>query len=85
MRFYLSSYGVGDRGPALQAMATGRTLGFVPNALDDAELTTQLNSTGTVTIGRSSDGTGAVDLDPVDLSTESFDLVVVGGDFNEPT
>ena len=34
MRFYLSSHGVGADAARLAEMAAGRTLGFVPNALD---------------------------------------------------
>lgn len=37
MRLYLSSYNVGDHGDRLAEMARGRTLGFVPNALDFVE------------------------------------------------
>jgi dipeptidase E len=37
MQLYLSSFRVGDRSDALRTMAEGRTLGFVPNALDHVE------------------------------------------------
>lgn len=34
MKLYLSSYGVGNRATELQTMASGRTIGVVPNAID---------------------------------------------------
>ena len=34
MKFYLSSHGVGAQKARLTEMAAGRTLGFIPNALD---------------------------------------------------
>jgi dipeptidase E len=37
MQFYLSSFGLGDQVDALKRMAAGRTVGFVPNAFDNAE------------------------------------------------
>ncbi|MDA1141971.1 MAG: hypothetical protein O3B01_25700, partial [Planctomycetota bacterium] len=47
--------------------------------LDDTEMTTGLTSTGRVTIGRAADGIGAVDIDDVNLSLETFALDIVGG------
>jgi dipeptidase E len=37
MKFYLSSFHVGDRSEDLQRLAAGRRIGLVPNALDYAE------------------------------------------------
>ena len=44
-----------------------------------ANLTTEIASAGQVVIGRAADGSGAVDINPVNTSGESFDLTVVGG------
>jgi len=37
MKLYLSSFRVGDRAKELQLLASGKKIGFVPNALDHAE------------------------------------------------
>ncbi|HZC68810.1 MAG TPA: hypothetical protein VE201_09350 [Nitrospirales bacterium] len=37
MDLYLSSFGFGDQVDSFKAMASGRTIGFVPNAFDSAE------------------------------------------------
>lgn len=37
MQLYLSSFRIGDRSDDLRTMAAGRTLGFVPNAMDHVE------------------------------------------------
>ncbi len=49
-------------------------------ALSDTELTDKLSSTGTVTIGPDG-GTGEVNIQPVDLSSEGYNLTVRGGIF----
>ncbi|MBM83138.1 MAG: hypothetical protein CMJ78_21460, partial [Planctomycetaceae bacterium] len=46
--------------------------------LADAEVT-NLTSSDTLTIGRTADGTGAVDIDAIDLSGETFAVVIAGG------
>ena len=37
MKLYLSSFGLGDASDRLREMASGRRLGFIPNALDHVE------------------------------------------------
>jgi len=51
-------------------------------SLDETELTTNINSTGTVEIGRFSDGTGTVDIQVLDLSAETYNFTVRGGAMN---
>ena len=37
MKLYLSSFGFGDQAEKLRALASGRRMGFIPNALDHVE------------------------------------------------
>ncbi|MEC5126218.1 Calx-beta domain-containing protein, partial [Verrucomicrobiales bacterium BCK34] len=63
-------------GQAADALAIGDQGGVF--SITEAELTTNLGVTGKVTIGRD-DSTGTVNIGNADLSGESYDLEIVGG------
>ncbi|MBL9151358.1 MAG: right-handed parallel beta-helix repeat-containing protein, partial [Verrucomicrobiales bacterium] len=77
-----SSLNAGNGNILLRPSTNASTIGLGGGSgafnLSDAELAT-LASNGTVTIGRAGTGSGAVDIDAVDLGTGNYHLAVHGG------